>query len=96
MIADLQAISLSGLVTWVWKREFKLPWREAGPPDHHNDKVDSDQYVVNNELSLWGLGFRVSCVQQGQSHFRGEGFGFSECVGFGIQSWLLSRERVTN
>ena len=26
-----------------WKREFKLPWREAGPPNHHNDKVDSDQ-----------------------------------------------------
>ena len=27
----------------IWKREFKLPWREAGPPDHHDDKVDSDQ-----------------------------------------------------
>ena len=26
-----------------WKREFKLPWREAGPPNHHDDKVDSDQ-----------------------------------------------------
>ena len=26
-----------------WKREFKLPWREAGPPHHLNDKVDSDQ-----------------------------------------------------
>ena len=26
-----------------WKREFKLPWREAGPPSHHDDKVDSDQ-----------------------------------------------------
>ena len=25
-----------------WKREFKLPWREAGPPNHHDDKVDSD------------------------------------------------------
>jgi len=25
------------------KREFKLPWREAGPPHHHDDKVDSDQ-----------------------------------------------------
>ena len=20
-----------------WKREFKLPWREAGPPNHHDD-----------------------------------------------------------
>ena len=26
-----------------WKRESKLPWREAGPPNHHDDKVDSDQ-----------------------------------------------------
>ena len=24
--------------------EFKLPWREDGPPNHHDDKVDSDQY----------------------------------------------------
>ena len=35
-----------------WKRKFKLPWREAGPPNHLNDKVDSDQYVVNKEHSL--------------------------------------------
>ena len=34
------------------KSEFKPPWREAGPPNHHNDKVDSDQEVVNKELSL--------------------------------------------
>ena len=26
-----------------WKREFKLPWREAGPPNHHDDKMVSDQ-----------------------------------------------------
>ena len=26
-----------------WKREFKLPWREAVPPNPHDDKVDSDQ-----------------------------------------------------
>ena len=25
------------------KREVKLPWREAGPPNHHDDKVVSDQ-----------------------------------------------------
>ena len=35
-----------------WKREFELPWREAGQPDHHDYKVDSDQWVVNKELSL--------------------------------------------
>ena len=26
-----------------WKREFKLPWRKAGPPNHPDDDVDSDQ-----------------------------------------------------
>ena len=26
-----------------WKSEFKLPWRVTGPPNHHDDKVDSDQ-----------------------------------------------------
>jgi len=25
------------------ERQFKLPWREAGPPNHRDDKVDSDQ-----------------------------------------------------
>ena len=35
-----------------WKREIKLPWREAGPPNHHDDKVDSDQKVVNKEIPL--------------------------------------------
>ena len=39
------------------KREFKLPWREAGTPDHHDDRVDSDQWVVNKELSRWEEGF---------------------------------------
>ena len=26
-----------------WKRESKIPWREAGSPYHHEDSVDSDQ-----------------------------------------------------
>ena len=25
------------------KEKYKLPWREAGPPKHHDDQVDSDQ-----------------------------------------------------
>jgi len=37
----------SSLLQTYWKREFKLPWREAGPPNHHDDTVDSDQQVVN-------------------------------------------------
>ena len=35
-----------------WKREFKLPRREAGPPNHLDDEVDSDHEVVNQGLSL--------------------------------------------
>ena len=26
-----------------WERGFKSSWREAGPPNHRDDKVDSDQ-----------------------------------------------------
>ena len=33
-------------------RNFKLRWRAAGPPNHLDDKVDSDQAVVNKELFL--------------------------------------------
>ena len=36
-----------------WKREFQLPWREAGPSKHLDDGVDSDQYVVNKEVSVF-------------------------------------------
>ena len=35
----------------IWKREVKLPWREAGAPNYHDDKVDLDQKVVKNCLS---------------------------------------------
>jgi hypothetical protein len=35
-----------------WKRELKLPWRQAGPHNHHDDEVDSDQQVVDKGLSL--------------------------------------------
>ena len=43
-----------------WKRGFKLLWREAGPSNHHDDNVDSDLLVVDEELSL--------CVSQKQSN----------------------------
>jgi len=35
--------SLQGRYKATWNREFKHPWREAGPPNHLDDKVDSDQ-----------------------------------------------------
>ena len=35
-----------------WKRKFKFPWRKAGPPNHLDDEVDADQWVVNKELSV--------------------------------------------
>ena len=34
------------------KGNSKLPWRKAGRPRHLVDVVDSDQQVVNKELSL--------------------------------------------
>jgi len=34
---------LQGRYEATWKREFKLPWREADPPNHLDDKVDPDQ-----------------------------------------------------
>ena len=35
-------IDIGGRCKNTWKREFKLPWREAGPPNHLDDGVDSD------------------------------------------------------
>ena len=54
--------------------EFKLPWREAGPPNLHDDKVDSDQYVVNKELSARerGGGLRL---ESGVQSFGSDGSG---------------------
>jgi len=36
-----------------WKRLFGLPWREDGLPNHLDDKLSSDQKIVNKEVSLW-------------------------------------------
>ena len=43
VLARRVAQDLQGRCKATWKREFKLPWREAGPPNHLNDKVDSGQ-----------------------------------------------------
>ena len=37
--------------------EFKLQWREASLPNHHDDGVNWDQHDVNKALSL-SFGFR--------------------------------------
>ena len=35
------------------EKNIELPWREAGPPRHHDDKMDSDQEVFNkNSFSM--------------------------------------------
>ena len=56
LLSFISATCEDGRCKTTWEREFKLPWREAGPPNHHKDKVDSDQQVVNKELSLFTLG----------------------------------------
>ena len=35
-----------------WKGESKFPCREAGPPDHQDARVDSDQWIFKKELFL--------------------------------------------
>ena len=37
------ALDWDGRCKATWKREFELSWRDAGPPNHHDDKVDSVQ-----------------------------------------------------
>jgi len=32
-------MQVQGRCKATWTREFKLPWREAGPPNHHDDNV---------------------------------------------------------
>ena len=34
---------LKGSCKATWEKEFKLPWREAGPPNYHDDIVEWDQ-----------------------------------------------------
>ena len=50
--AVIDTLHLEGGCTATWKREFKLQWCEAGPPDHLNTQVDLDQSGVNKELSF--------------------------------------------
>ena len=48
-------------------RQAVLPWREAGLPNHLDDKVDSDQWVINKGLSL----VDVTMVKLPQSPYTG-------------------------
>ena len=38
--------NVEGRCKATWKRESKLPWREAAPLNHYDDGVDSGQYAV--------------------------------------------------
>jgi len=40
---SVSSVQCAGRCKASWKRGFKLPWREAGPPSHHDKKVDSDK-----------------------------------------------------
>ena len=42
LLAVHRGLVQEGRYQATWKREFKLPWREAGPPNYLNDGVDSD------------------------------------------------------
>jgi len=46
-------MSFEGKCEATWKREFKLPWREGGPPNRCDDKVDSDHQVFKKTPSVF-------------------------------------------
>ena len=67
-----------------WKREFELPWCEAGPPNHHDDEVNSDPRLsINNSLSGRGAGFAVTAPHPKEGAFGDLGFGVSRMAGQG-------------
>ena len=39
----VNVVRMEGRCKATWKREFKLSWREAGPSNRQDDKVDLDQ-----------------------------------------------------
>ena len=41
--SEMSACSSEGRCKATLKREYTVPWREAGSPNYHGDKVDSDQ-----------------------------------------------------
>jgi hypothetical protein len=48
-VQALQYVYREGRYKATYGTEFKLPWREAGPPNHLDDEVDSDQWVANKD-----------------------------------------------
>ena len=39
----VNVVQMEGRCKATWKREFKLSWSEAGPPNRQDDNVDLDQ-----------------------------------------------------
>jgi len=48
-----------------WKREFKLSWREAGPPNHHK-WIRTSRLSIKNSLS--GAGWGETYEVRGAAH----------------------------
>jgi len=63
--AGAEPVSRGLLLTLLgWPRQFKLPWREAGPPNHHDDKVDSDFQVQHALARNQSPAAYFSCCRQ--------------------------------
>ena len=83
-------VCVQGRCKATWKWEFKLPWREAGPPNHHDDKVK------NILCAAWGFqACTPSFLSRSSSSWfdlvsgygvRGVGFGV---LGLGFRIWCL-------
>ena len=55
---------MGGRHTATWIREFKFPWREVGPPNHHYVQVvaDPDRALVLQDMAQKQHGEAVDVV----------------------------------
>ena len=66
-LAPASGLRVQGFQIWgkaPRKRNFKLPWRKAGPPNHHDDKVEQG----SNDAPWDGAG---ACASEGEAEYVG-------------------------
>jgi len=74
-----------------WKSEFKLPWREAGPPNQHDDKVDSAAQA-SGRSSVWCVG-RVDARLPGKVNSNSHGARPLHLIST-MTKWIRPRRRA--
>ena len=61
--------------------KFKLSWREAGPPNNHDDEVDLDQSPIPG-MPVQGQSFEVQSLRLGFQVYRGTSL-IRKCIPLG-------------